>query len=776
MAKVYTSWNQYSFKFIKDDGTVGGAPELAALNTNITTYPDSVFRLHIRLYNANTPSVLESFTFKLQYNLNAGGWVDVPAQGSTSDPVRYYNSTDVVDSDPIDGVNFRITSPVYLGAVNESGNTPTVGKIISAGNVEYCFVLELYEPQLNASDVVQFRVVESDGTVLSTYTSTPQITAQYTHQAECALSAAASLDTGETYFSLTSASPSGADYTINFTLSSSAPSALAPHAMGVIARGAAAGNGYIAGYDAQSGKWFIAKLVSGVRTDLQTSAESFPAGGEAICYLDLDGTTLTLYANGSQKVQTTDSTYSSAGAAGFYAHEWVAVSDANGMAMDQWGVMGKPVAGPSAALVSAASVSAAASVTTLHEAAEALTVTASMVAAATNTQQAQAALSSTVTITALAGVFRAASATLAAQASITGAGAYRHDAVALLDNTATLLGSGAYLQQATTTLSAVATLGATPSATRPGAATLDAVATLTASATTGGLLEAIAALSSAATLDASATSSTIHTAASALAVAATLAGSGSVDRLGAAGLSVTATLGAAGVLTLPGALSCSVTASLAADATYLHLSTLQLVTTALLDGQGVLDLSAIAALGTAATVTADATLSGQITGQAALSTTAALSASPSVDRLATGALGSTATVEAKAALTTIASAALPVTATLDATPQAVRAGASLQVVAATLSAAAVVDHNAATATATVVTMDAKPAADWAARATVITNATLLGVEADLVAWDTFSETQQTALSDHTGEYGSWGASSGNLALQIDANGKLRMDL
>lgn len=428
----------------------------------------------------------------------------------------------------------------------------------------------------------------------------------------------------------------------------------------------------------------------------------------------------------------------------------------------------------SAALDASATLAAAGAVD--RNASVALDGSATLVATGSADRNAVAALAGTASVVAsgntgtthYAAVAMDASATLAAAAVETYAAAVTLDAsgfqfasgvamryaYASLPASATVASQGSMTLGAATALDGAATLGAIPSATRPGAAALTGTATLSATGSTAGLHLAQASLAGSAsiTLDASLT----------LGASLALSGSALAVFTGTYEHHASLTLNGVALTTQIGFLTFGAVVDMPASATVTFTATNEQQASTALTGT--------------ATLTPNASIGGIQTANADLTGTATLGATGSLVLAAASALDSTAQLSPTAVALLSGSTALLGTATFDATPSAVRGAVSLQAGSATLNAQAVVDHDASTTLDGTAAVDAKPSADWAAQATVITNSALAAVESDLVAWDTFSETLQTLLVDHTGEYGTWGPSSGNLALQIDTNGKLRIDL
>jgi len=70
------SWNQMSFQFFNDDGSLAGSSPYASEKTNITAY-NSYLRIRLRIQDLDNGAAFTS-TFKLQYNIDGGAFSDCP--------------------------------------------------------------------------------------------------------------------------------------------------------------------------------------------------------------------------------------------------------------------------------------------------------------------------------------------------------------------------------------------------------------------------------------------------------------------------------------------------------------------------------------------------------------------------------------------------------------------------------------------------------------------------------------------------------------------------
>jgi len=199
-----------------------------------------------------------------------------------------------------------------------------------------------------------------------------------------------------------------------------------------------------------------------------------------------------------------------------------------------------------------------------------------------------------------------------------------------------------------------------------------------------------------------------------------------------------------------------------------------MLVSASLTANATLTEAAAAALAATATLASSGTI--ERLGAASLDTVVSLNATGSLVKLGVSTLDSVVSMVNVGTLNLGASSSLGVVAGLNAIPSKDVSGTGTLAASASLQALSGVTYSGVATYTTTVSMDAKPVANWVDSATMVVNAGLTGHDGDLVGYDTFSEISQTLLSDHVGEYGSWGQSGGNLSLQIDSNGKLRLDL
>lgn len=172
MATNQTS--QGTFRFRNDDGSESAASWKGAENANGTITQGSIFRLRFRIYQT-AGTVTRSY--KLQYNLNGAGWLDVNA---TSAIVQSHASAFVSDNTATSR-QLSTTGNFTNGVVDTSDGatnsvTLTTPSLNSDTEDEFC--LQLLSSGTVDGDVVQFRIVGAGATLLTAYDTSPQLTVQ----------------------------------------------------------------------------------------------------------------------------------------------------------------------------------------------------------------------------------------------------------------------------------------------------------------------------------------------------------------------------------------------------------------------------------------------------------------------------------------------------------------------------------------------------------------------------------------------------------------------
>jgi hypothetical protein len=105
----------------------------------------------------------------------------------------------------------------------------------------------------------------------------------------------------------------------------------------------AAGNSYYAQFDQTTGSWQLWKKLSGSGTLLSTSASTTTpvAGATYTLRLQMQGTTITVFVNGSQVIQTTDGSVTAAGYGGIFNWGGGTNTDTTGLQLDNYAMISR---------------------------------------------------------------------------------------------------------------------------------------------------------------------------------------------------------------------------------------------------------------------------------------------------------------------------------------------------------------------------------------------------------------------------------------------------
>lgn len=173
-AAVPPAFDQDSYRFRNDDGSETGATWLAALNTNVTVEPGSTIR-RLRMLVQNTASGAGTdVDLEWQYNKNSAGWNNITTSSSVVQAVASANfangddCTQQLGSGTFHSNNDGMTEDGTAGGAN----------LDLAGNaeVETELSFQILSADVVDGDTIQFRLTRDGGTVLDTYTRTPQAT------------------------------------------------------------------------------------------------------------------------------------------------------------------------------------------------------------------------------------------------------------------------------------------------------------------------------------------------------------------------------------------------------------------------------------------------------------------------------------------------------------------------------------------------------------------------------------------------------------------------
>src|SRR3990167_3159419 len=170
---VNPTWTQSDYRGRNDDGSQTTATwKTAGNNTAFSQVIDTIFRIRLRITETAGANQNNTPQFKLQFQKNGGGYVDVAAQGATTDAVRYADSSltdDIVTTQQIGKGSFE------AGRIDENGAHTALGSM-SSENTEMEWAVEIYSGQVVGGDAINLRAVLADGTLLNGgYTNTPEI-------------------------------------------------------------------------------------------------------------------------------------------------------------------------------------------------------------------------------------------------------------------------------------------------------------------------------------------------------------------------------------------------------------------------------------------------------------------------------------------------------------------------------------------------------------------------------------------------------------------------
>jgi hypothetical protein len=161
--------NQSAFGLRYDVGSASDAPWIAAENTAIIRFDiGHTFRLRIEIEETNNSPVTDSF--KLQCDIDGGGWQDVTAD---SFGVQIREAT-LVDDDKLTQ-DWLTTSPRQFvpGHFDEDGSMSTVTLQNQCTECSWC--IRMLKSELGPDQSILFRAVRSDGTPLDSYAALPHI-------------------------------------------------------------------------------------------------------------------------------------------------------------------------------------------------------------------------------------------------------------------------------------------------------------------------------------------------------------------------------------------------------------------------------------------------------------------------------------------------------------------------------------------------------------------------------------------------------------------------
>ena len=162
---VSGAWEQDSARGY-EDGTESGSSVKAAVNTGWVQDVDETFHIRLLIQETAGASPAETFDLKLQYRKNTGSWTDVTTSSSNVKAVATDNLTDGADTTQRIGVGSWVTDNNW---VCEDGICPLTTDTFSSSEAEALFSVQIVGADVVDGDVVEFRVLEVDATLLDSY-------------------------------------------------------------------------------------------------------------------------------------------------------------------------------------------------------------------------------------------------------------------------------------------------------------------------------------------------------------------------------------------------------------------------------------------------------------------------------------------------------------------------------------------------------------------------------------------------------------------------------
>lgn len=178
-----------AFKYLLEDASGGfqledgtgvllidsGATWAAALDTGLTVDVSAGnVQQRLRISIENTGGSTGASAFKIRVSKNGGAYADVTASSSN---VKTFNTTWFADGDDVPQLITAATYQSDNNAAEESTGAFTLTAGLAASTIfEAEIALEFVAADLADADTLDFRITQSDGTVLDTYTVTPRAT------------------------------------------------------------------------------------------------------------------------------------------------------------------------------------------------------------------------------------------------------------------------------------------------------------------------------------------------------------------------------------------------------------------------------------------------------------------------------------------------------------------------------------------------------------------------------------------------------------------------
>lgn len=196
---------QNSYRARYDNGTESTATWQAAVNTPWTQDTGVIFRVRF-LVKETTAGHVDNVTLKLQYNLEGAGWNDVTGASSV---VRAVDSLwfppFATDTTQQLGVGTFLSDNDGCDHDYDGIVGGTVLDFVGSEETELEFAIKVIKADVSDGDEIQLRLVNSDDSLLTTYTETPTLTVDYPIRENVSLKLQASHNSGA-YFDVTASS------------------------------------------------------------------------------------------------------------------------------------------------------------------------------------------------------------------------------------------------------------------------------------------------------------------------------------------------------------------------------------------------------------------------------------------------------------------------------------------------------------------------------------------------------------------------------------------
>lgn len=168
-------FDQDSFRIRNDDGTdETDATWKAAANVDADVATDTTFRQRFVVQETAGNSDGAPVSLQIQYRKNLGTWTNVTASSSNVKAVDSTKLTHGADTTQQVGGGTFLTNNNWVEDVD--GVTDDSAAFAGSDEAEVEFALQIVDADVTDGDQIELRVVKAGGTVLATYTNTPELT------------------------------------------------------------------------------------------------------------------------------------------------------------------------------------------------------------------------------------------------------------------------------------------------------------------------------------------------------------------------------------------------------------------------------------------------------------------------------------------------------------------------------------------------------------------------------------------------------------------------